>query len=1037
MEQHLAPGIVTVLVADSTTELFEDPAEALAAAIELRERAAGARTALHSGEGRRRADGGHDGPAVRGAERLLQVANHGQILVSSIVASLIGAEVPVGTELVDLGIHRLRDLSTPDRVFELRSVDGAPEPRPLRSLDAFPNNLPIQLSSFVGRDRELAAVQTLLSRERLVTLSGSGGCGKTRLAAQVAAAHIERWPDGVWWVELQSATDPAAVAELVAGAKGVLVEPVSGPLRSLTVQLRNHRALICIDNCEHLLDAVAELVEVLMRSCPEVSILTTSREPLAVVGEKVWRVPPLVGREAMELIVERARQARPSFTVDDSNESTLQRLCSGLDGIPLAIELAAAWMRTLTPRQIEAGLDESLSLLVRSARGVAARHQTLEASIDWSYDLLDERDRAVFRRLAVFRGGCTLDAARSVCAGQEIVSDDVLPALASLVDKSLVVVEERGGESRFRLLEMIRQYADRRLDGAGELAATRDRHLDYVLAVAETAEPELDRDKDAWCAWLEPERDNLCTALDWGLAAEDPDRGRRLAAATAWLWNLHGQGKAGIEYLKLAIGRAPRDRTILQARLLTGFAMIGDTTAPSDLDPVREGQAIAAELGDERLRGRCLTLTAVGTFYNDFDAGWQLCEEAKRCAELAGDEFGLDGAVALQGLILHFRDRHDDARSLLRPVIDRLLRRGDRGIASTLLIYLSNSALYAGDIALAHRLGDQAAHVADPLGDYHRVGTTRSQLALLRAVSGDLDGGLALLEGFLHVVEGAGPEVFVPGMARALGLLHLWRGDLAEAEQWLCPDAPAAGELADTHLDALAMPALAETKRRLGRRDDAERVLDRVEAIARRLGMPRVLADTMDQRALLAEEEPDRASTLHHDALAIRVDHGLRTFYIDSLEALATLMARTNRQFESVRTFASASQARDSIGYPRRPIDQPEHDATVAEVRATLGNNAFGEAWAEGAALVLEDAVTLVRRTRGQRGRPSTGWASLTPTEQEVVQLVVAGLSNPEIGAKLLMSRGTVKTHLSHVFTKLDVSNRTELATLAAPRLPR
>ena len=410
------PGTVTFVVADRATKAFEHPADALAAAIELRRQAASERTALYSGEGRRRPDGGYGGPAVRRAERLREVANDGQILLSSIVASLVGADLPGGTELVDLGIHRLRDLSTPDRVFELRSVDSAREARPLRSLDAFPNNLPIQPSSFVGRDRELAAVQTLLSRERLITLSGSGGCGKTRLAAQAAAAHIERWRDGVWWVELQSVADPATVAELVAAATGVVVEPVSGTLRSLAVQLRNRRSLICIDNCEHVLGAVAELVDALMRSCPEVSILTTSREPLAVSGEAVWRVPPLVGSEAMELFVERARQARPLFTVDDSNETSLQRLCSGLDGIPLAIELAAAWTRTLTPQQIEVGLDDRFSLLVRSARGAAARHQTLEASIDWSHHLLDELDRTVFRRLAVFRGGFTLEAARSVCA---------------------------------------------------------------------------------------------------------------------------------------------------------------------------------------------------------------------------------------------------------------------------------------------------------------------------------------------------------------------------------------------------------------------------------------------------------------------------------------------------------------------------------------------------------------------------------------------------------------------------------------------
>jgi predicted ATPase/DNA-binding CsgD family transcriptional regulator len=1008
----------TFVVTDEGPDEFARASDAAAAALERHEHEPLERIAVHTGT------------SARGAEHLRAVANPGQVLVSSLAARHVVDDPLATVVLCDLGIHRLRDLSPPERVYELRADgDDAPSP-PLRSLDRIANNLPIELTTFIGREAELAAVDELLGRERLVTITGSGGSGKTRLAAHAAAAS-DRWRDGVWWIELQAVSEPQTVANVIASDIGALVDPIGGPMRSLAQHLHDRRALVCLDNCEHVVAGAAEAVESLITACPDVTVLATSREPLGVPGETVWRLPPLVADEAVELFVDRARHVRDDFTVGAGDEALLRRLCAGLDGIPLALELAAAWASTLTLQQILAGLDDRFTLLVRSIRGAAARHQTLAASIDWSHDLLDDRDRTVLRRLAVFRGGFTLDAAHAVCD-----RNDVLVALGALVDKSLVTVEQRDGVSRFRLLETIRQYAARRLDEAGERAATLDRHLDHLLAVAQAVEPELDRDKDAWCAVLDPEYDNLRAALDWGLAATDPERGRRLAAATSWLWNLHGRGGEGVRILRRAIDRAPGDRSILQARLMTGYAMIGDTAAPTDLGPVREGAAIASEHSDERLRGRCLTLTGVGTFYRDFEAGWQLCDEAAHCAQVAGDEFGLDAARALQGLILHFRDQHGEAEDLLRPVVERLIRRGDRGIASTVLVCLSNSALYTGDVAGAHRLAGQAADVARPLGDYHRVGTTLSQLALLRGISGDIDGGLQLLERFVHDVEGAGPEVFVPGMARTFGLLRLWRGDVEEAVHWLAPDALATGPTADTYIDALAMPGLAEAQRRLGRVDEAQRVLRRAGGIARRMGMRRVLADVVEQQAhLISAEDPDRAADLHHEALALRVDHGLRTFLVDGLDALAVLMAWTNQPRDAIRLIAAADQARHVIGYPRHRVDVSDHDEHVAALRATLGEDAFEQARAEGSALPLDEAVAYARRTRGRRGRPTTGWASLTPTELEVVRLVVDGLSNPEIGTRLFMGRGTVKTHLSHVFAKLDVANRTELATLAAGQL--
>jgi len=900
--------------------------------------------------------------------------------------------------------------------------------------------LPVHLTSFVGRRAELAAVSALLRGRRLVTLTGVGGSGKTRLAARLAADQAERWPDGVWWVELEAVGDPAQVAEVAAATIGVLVEPVQGPLRSLTVQLRDRRTLVCLDNCEQVLEGAAEVAQALRRSGAEVTVLTTSREPLGVAGETVWQVPPLSEDDALALFLERASLVRPGFTLDAPSEEAVRTMCRRLDGIPLALELAAAWLRTLTPRQIAAGLDDRFALLVGGPRGVAPRQQTLAASIEWSHALLAEPDRVVLHRLAVFAGGFGLEAARAVAGGGAVARGDVLSALRRLVDKSLVIAEERDSEARYRLLETIRQYAADRLVEAGEAAATRDRHLAWSLAFAAALEPELRRDLDAWRTRLEREHDNLRAALDWGLAAPDPERGRRLAAELPWLWHLHRHGREGLEYLRRAIDRAPDDRSTLQARLLTGIALVADTASPLGLefDAAQRALAIATEQDDEQLRALCLTLSAVGRFYTDFGAAWALTEDALRAAEAAGDAFVTDAVRALQGIILHLRDRHQEAEPLLASAVEGLLHR-HRGIAATTLAFQASGALSTGRVGLARRLAERAVRVAEPLGDYLRVGGTRSTLAIVRGLAGDVDGGLRLLRPVARLVEDAGTDVFVPGMARAMGLLHLWRDDPEAAAGWFGREARSTDRGAETWLVAESLPGLGAALISLGRLDRAHDVLDRAVAVARRLEMPRVLADALEQQGHLAAaaDDVDRATDLHHEALAERVEHGLRTFSVDSLEALAALAARAEPTPEAVRLLAASDQARASMAYPRDPARRRAHQETVADLRAALGDRPFGQAWAEGARLTLGEAAAYARRSRGARHRPATGWASLTPTELQVVRLVADGLSNPEVGRRLFMSRGTVKTHLSHVYAKLGVANRTELATLATPRLAK
>jgi predicted ATPase/class 3 adenylate cyclase len=483
---------------DSLVAAFGSASDAVAAALDA-QRALVAeawpdglvirvRMGIHTGEAHLRDPRNYTGVALHRCARLRDIAHGGQTILSSVTAAIVGDALPHGAWLDDLGMIQLRDLSLPERVFELRHRELAGDFPPLRSLDVLPNNLPVQLTSFVGRAGELAEVERLVTAERLVTLTGSGGCGKTRLAVQAAAGLADRWPDGVWWIDLGPVTDPSLVAALAASTMRVLVESAGGPLRALQSQLRDRRLLVCLDNCEHLLDASAELAGVLLRSCPQVSVFATSREPLGVPGETIWRVPSLVEDEALRLFGERAARVVPGFTVDDDNETTVRTVCRRVDGIPLAVELAAAWVRVLAPEQILSGLDDRFRLLTGGSRGVVARHQTLAASVDWSHDLLGEGDRRVFRQLAVFAGGFTLDAARAVCDPEPGAEADVLATLARLVDKSLLLVEEQDGRARYRLLETIRQYAHSRLQATGETAVSRDRHLDHFLEFAEAAE---------------------------------------------------------------------------------------------------------------------------------------------------------------------------------------------------------------------------------------------------------------------------------------------------------------------------------------------------------------------------------------------------------------------------------------------------------------------------------------------------------------------------------------------------------------------
>jgi predicted ATPase len=476
-----------------------------------------------------------------GLARLMSVGRGGQVLVSSATEGLVRDRLPEGCELVSLGEHRLRDLGRAEVVFQVVHRDLQREFAALRTVDAFPGNLPVQVSSFVGRDEDLVRVADALDRSPVVTLTGVGGVGKTRLAYQVAADVLPRFPDGAWLCELAAVRDPAAVVDAVAAVFRVTARPGMTLVESLVAYLRDQQLLLVLDNCEHLLRPIATLVAALEVGCPKVRVLATSREGLNVRGEQILVVPSLglpddaadLGAlaecEAVRLFVDRARAVKADFVVDLTNAEGIAQVCRRLDGMPLAIELAAARVGAMNPGELARRLDRRFRLLTGGERVAIERHQTLRATIDWSYDLLDESEQRLLDRLSVFAGGCTLDAVEAVCAGDPIDRDDGFDLLANLVARSLVDADDTGLDTRYRLLETIRQYGEERLAEHGETDALRARHCDHYTELAGLVQAHSwGPGQVEWGARLAREHDNLLAAMAFALDIQDVERALEL-----------------------------------------------------------------------------------------------------------------------------------------------------------------------------------------------------------------------------------------------------------------------------------------------------------------------------------------------------------------------------------------------------------------------------------------------------------------------------------------------------------------------------
>lgn len=629
------------------------------------------------------------------------------------------------------------ELSPEDRTALMGSVDRRRRPPPAASI--IPSaHLRLSLTSFIGRERETDEIQRTLLSNRLVTLTGSGGVGKTRLALEVASGVAAFYSGGFCFVDLAPVTEPALTAQTVVHALGLREEPGHTATATLTHYLEPRELLLLLDNCEHMVAACAPLVEGLLRDCSALRILATSREPLNITGELAWRVPslslpdgtrhafpaapPAVHRlerpvetlfrsEAVRLFVERALSASPDFTVTSANAPAVVEVCIRLDGIPLALELAAARMRVLSVQQLAARLHDRFQLLTKGGRTAAPRHQTLRGAVDWSYELLSQPERALFRRLSTFAGGWTLEASESVCAGDGIEGHEVLDLLSQLVDKSLVLAEPRGVEKRYRLLDTLRQYGAERLQESRETAAVRDRHLAWFRGLAERADPELYRaDQAAWHERLETEIDNIRAALDWSKTdTARLDAGLRLAGALWRFWYSQGRLIEGWERLVALLGLAPA------------------TVAGAEHDASRAARAVALNAA-----GR------LGEYLTQLDAARSFIEEALTLNRSLGDRLGTAVSLHNLGLVAIREGDFPLACSFLAESAAIMRTLGGRGLTHTALLHLGRAVFLMGDAERAEAVWTEALLLARSHGDYWAVAATLEQLGELALRRGHL-----------------------------------------------------------------------------------------------------------------------------------------------------------------------------------------------------------------------------------------------------------------------------------------------------------
>jgi predicted ATPase/DNA-binding CsgD family transcriptional regulator len=895
---------------------------------------------------------------------------------------------------------------------------------PLKTLGAHPNNLPIQPTPFIGRGQEVAAVEHLLQRSevRLLTLTGPGGIGKTRLALQVAAELSEVFPDGVYFVNLAPIRDPGFVVPTIAEALDVKEIAEQSLLDLLKAFLQEKQLLLLLDNFEQVVSAALQVAE-LLAACPQLKVLVTSRMVLHVRAEHEFAVPPLSvpdprhlpdlvalsQYEALALFIQRAQAVKPEFQLSNANARAVAEICRHLDGLPLAIELAAARIKLLPPQVLLTRLTPRLTVLTDGARDVPERQQTLRNTIAWSYQLLDAQEQRLFRRLSIFVGGCTLQAIEAIGAALDDEAGTMLEAVASLLDKSLLQQTEQDGEEpRLVMLETIREYGLEALEAAGEADVTREAHASYYLRFAEGAEPELAGPQQAmWLDRLEREHDNLRAAMQWLLKQEGTEQGRemalRLGGALLRFWEVRGHWSEGWNFLEWARAGSRGVAVPAQVKVLMAAAYL--------LDHLK----------------------------NDTDQAQVLYEESLvRCREL-GDTAGIAHALLLLGEIAGRRgnsavasSRTEEALALFRAVGDK------QGIAWS-LTNLAGIVCQQGEYARATSLNEESLALFRAVGDKQGIAWSLTNLAGIVCQQGEYTRAISLNEESLALFRAVGDKEGIIwslfGLAR---VLFLCQDDPAKVHSLLEEGLALCREVGHKLGIAQALSLLGEVFLQQGHAVKARLLLEESLQLYREGRDQRGMAESLFLKGRAKAHEGDYAAAraCYEESLVIGREMGGNLSIGFYLEGLADMVAVQGDPAWAVQLWGAVEALHEAMGTPIPPVYRADYDRSVAAARTQLGEKAFAAAWAEGRTMTPGQAFA----AQGRTTRPALITAEqasvspkksatpypdgLTARELEVLRLIASGLSNAQVAERLVISPRTVDTHLTSIYSKIGVSSR-------------
>jgi predicted ATPase/class 3 adenylate cyclase len=946
-------GIHFKTVGDAVQAAFRTAPAAIAAALDAQRALLGedwgelgplrVRMAVHAGEAEPDARGDYLTAPLNRLSRLLATGHGGQILLSQTVQQLSRGALPNGVELRDLGEHRLRDLLEPEHVFQLLHLDLPDAFPPLRSLESRPNNLPRQPTLFLGREREVDQVVALLQRPevQLLTLTGPGGTGKTRLALQAAAELLDEFADGAFFVPLATLTDPALVPSAVATALGIREEGGRSVTEAVRASLEAKQLLLLLDNCEHLLDTAPILSEWLT-SCAGLRVLATSRAPWRLQAEYEYPVPPLglprrkpppspeqlSQYEAVRLFIARAQAVRPGFVVDNDNAPAIAEICWRLDGLPLAIELAAARVRMLPPEALLTRLEKRLPMLTGGARDLPARQRTLRDTIAWSHDLLDANEQTLFPRLAVFAGGFTLEAAEAVA--NESGTLDVLGGVERLCEHSLLRQEEGlEGEPRFHMLETVREYASERLTTSEDEETVRNAHTVFFLDLAETARPNMSGPQEGhWSAVLEAEHDNMRAALARTID-DSPELASRLVTALTPFWCNRGYLAEARDWAERALAGSGTVPSLMRAQLLDSVALIayqqGDLQASHQF--ATEALPLFREAGDQEGISTALdTLNSIAITQSDLARATALAEEALAAAREWGDRGAIARGLFALADALEINHEEDQQRA---------------------------ATLFREALAMNRALGNQRA-----------IGLILTRLGYLAAGRGDLDEAESLHRESLAIHQGLGHrrQMVVPlwGLSRIAFL----RGDLEAAEAFEREAGELARAVGDRQLLAAGFGNLAHVMMERGDLTRAEEFAAEGLAVARTVADFWGLAYCLRIMSMVAEELHDirRAARLHAEALSAGAEIADACTMAWHLEGIARVAISAGEAERAVRLLGAAEAVWEA--HPaqlhwwwKAPLEQARHDRAVTSAQMTLGEQGFAGAFGAGRVLSIHEAV--------------------------------------------------------------------------------